>query len=401
MVARCVVVLKSAMKCAHVISSIADEAAGTSYVTARMATAQQELGLDVSVLSLSSESSSQSKTFTHLECKQDLTFWRPLSKLGYSRAMKQMLYQLEVDVFHTHGLWMMLNIYPAAAARSRRLPLITAPHGMMGRDALRFSAHVKSVFWQVWQKKVLTEVACFHATAPSEYEDIRALGFRQPVAIVPNGIDLPCLDSVPVTRVEKAQERQERPFVLSLGRIHRKKALDRLVAAWAQVVADYPSWQLRLVGPDEGGYSDELRRQIDALGLTHCISIEAPVFGAQKHALMREAALFALPTLHENFAITVAESLALETPVISTKGAPWQGLVDHHCGWWIDHGADAMASALRDAMALSPDQRQAMGERGRLWMEQDFSWDKIARQMEQVYSWLAKGAKCPDCVVKD
>ena len=50
------------------------------------------------------------------------------------------------------------------------------------------------------------------------------------------------------------------------------------------------------------------------------------------------ADLFILPTLDDNFAMTVAEALAHGTPVISTKGAPWQDLETHGCGWWIDHG---------------------------------------------------------------
>ncbi len=189
----------------------------------------------------------------------------------------------------------------------------------------------------------------------------------------------------------------EAPYVVSLGRIHPKKALDRLILAWRGIEPAFPDWQLKIVGPDEGGYSAVLLRLIRELGLKN-VSISGPVFGDAKIELMRGAELFALSTLNENFAMTVAESLAVETPVVSTRGAPWAGLVDHKCGWWIDHGAAPMAAALREAMSLSPEARRAMGANGRAWMERDFGWRGIAEQMADVYRWVSVGGERPECV---
>jgi glycosyltransferase involved in cell wall biosynthesis len=105
-----------------------------------------------------------------------------------------------------------------------------------------------------------------------------------------------------------------------------------------------------------------------------------------------------LPTLNENFAMTVAESLAAATPVISTRGAPWAGLEGERCGWWIEHGIEPLAAALQEAMTLPRPELHAMGRRGRAWMERDFGWDAIARKMSGVYSWLADRADRPESV---
>ncbi len=108
-----------------------------------------------------------------------------------------------------------------------------------------------------------------------------------------------------------------------------------------------------------------------------------------------------LPTRNENFAMTVAESLAAATPVICTKGAPWAGLAANGCGWWIDHGSEALAAALDQAMTLPPDRLRAMGERGRAWMQRDFAWDGVAVRMAAVYRWLARGGDRPAFVRTD
>jgi glycosyltransferase involved in cell wall biosynthesis len=203
----------------------------------------------------------------------------------------------------------------------------------------------------------------------TEYQEIRGFGLRNPVAVIPNGIDLP----------EPAAGRiGEGRIVLSLGRIHPKKGLDRLIRAWAQVERRFRDWRLRIIGPADESHDEELRALTISLGLSR-ISIEGPLHGKAKTAAYREAEVFVLPTLNENFGLTVAEALACELPVISTKGAPWKGLAAEGCGWWIEHGVEPLAAALAKAMMLPPEVLRAMGARGRAWMARDFSWDRVAR----------------------
>jgi glycosyltransferase involved in cell wall biosynthesis len=253
---------------------------------------------------------------------------------------------------------------------------------MLGGAALRFSRIKKKLFWHLLQGPAIRHAACYHATSRQEYEDIRAYGLKQPVAIIPNGIDLYKPSNWPAGT--SAADR----VVLSLGRIHPKKGLDRLVRAWAKVEAAHPGWRLRIVGPPEVGHDAQLRALAATLKLNR-VSIEPAIYGKEKYTAFQEADVFVLPTLNENFAMTVAESLAAGTPVISTKGAPWAGLEVERCGWWIDHGIEPLAAALSGAMALPRVELRAMGVCGRAWVARDFGWDAIASKMKAVYAWLA------------
>lgn len=261
---------------------------------------------------------------------------------------------------------------------------------MLGAEALKISAWKKKPFWKLWQKSALERADCLHATATSELNEIRMMGLKNPIAVIPNGIDVPTLMPAKLT------EGDER-VLLSLGRIHPKKGLDRLIDAWGQIEEKFPNWKLRIVGPAEIGHDLELQRQVVKLGLRR-VSIEPPVYGAQKLELYQAADLFILPTLSENFAITVAEALAAQTPVISTIGAPWASLETQQCGWWIDHGRAPMVETLTRAMSLPERQRSEMGVRGREWMLREFGWDQIGQQMVAVYQWLNGSAHRPSCV---
>jgi glycosyltransferase involved in cell wall biosynthesis len=247
------------------------------------------------------------------------------------------------------------------------------------------------VFWALVQGRVIRNTNCIHATSEQEYEEIRRFGLTNPIAIIPNGIDLPKLPAQSIA--EPTAER----VVLSLGRIHPKKGLVGLVHAWSKIEAAFPGWWLKIVGPAEVGHDNELRALATALGLTR-VCIERPVYGPMRTAAYQEADVFVLPTLNENFGLTVAEALAAGTPTISTKGAPWSGLVTQRCGWWIDHGVEPLVAALTQSMTLPRAALKVMGNRGREWMVRDFSWERVAHNMIDVYLWLAHDADPPPMV---
>ena len=316
-----------------------------------------------------------------------------VGELRRSSGLARALHELapKVDVIHDHGLWLMPNVDAGRAALLAGKPFIVAPRGMLAPAALAFSRLKKRAIWALLQGKVVRRAACIHATSEQEHDEIRNFGLNNPVAIIPNGIDLPEPRARSVSRPAAGR------IVLSLGRIHPKKGLDRLVRAWATLEAVHPDWRLRIVGPDERGHAGELIALAAELKARR-VSVENSVAGDAKIAAYQEADLFVLPTLNENFAITIAEALAAGTPVIATKGAPWQGLAREGCGWWIDHGVEPLSAALTNAMAMTREALQAMGSKGQAWMTRDFSWDRVGHDMLKIYRWLSSGGEAPSTV---
>jgi glycosyltransferase involved in cell wall biosynthesis len=382
---------------AHVVARLDPAFGGPSYSVPRLCQALAAAGVEVVLFSVASDENGQCDTY----CRgyRDRRFaWdyaripilcRLRSSRGLSNALRHAL--RTTDLIHDHGLWLMPNVRAAEAAASGRTQLVVSPRGMLAPAALAFSPLKKRVFWALLQGPAIRGAACIHATSEQEYQEVRCFGLKNPVAIIPNGIDLPELATQPTAG--PAAER----IVLSLGRIHPKKGLVGLVHAWSKVEVGHPGWRLKIVGPPEGGHDDELRALAMKLVLNR-VSVEGPIYGEAKAAAYREAEVFVLPSLNENFGLTVAEALAAGTPVISTKGAPWGGLEIEGCGWWIDHGTEPLAAALANAMALSRRVLSTMGQKGREWMAQEFSWDRIGHDMLDVYLWLSRSAEPPPTI---
>ena len=363
----------------HTIPSIAEVAAGPTYSVVRLCDGLVRAGCAVTLLAIDKPGHRAVPEHTRL-----FPPGPPPSRLGICGSMARWLdaeaRDGKIELLHNHSLWMMPNVYPGRVAARHHIPYIVSPRGTLATGALRSGSWVKSLFWPLVQAPSLRAVTAFHATSDGECADIRARGFHQPIAVIPNGVDVP----------PRAERAAGPPTILFLGRIHPSKGVETLLRAWARVAGAHPDWRLRIVGPDNAGHLGTMQRLARSLDLPRT-SFDGPLTGAAKFQAYADASVYALPTQFENFGMTVAESLCMATPVIVTKGAPWQGLESNRCGWWIDAGVDACAAALDTAMRTRPEALQAMGERGRNWMIESFGWGSISERMRALYQWVLDG----------
>lgn len=321
---------------------------------------------------------------------------RPLNSLRFGvpfyKHLRDIVNSQEKLIIHNHGLWAPANHWAAHLSRSNNIPMVSQPHGMLEPWSLSQKVWKKRVALMLFQRTDLTTAKALIATSSEEYENLRQLGLKQPIAVIPNGvrIDVPTdisLDQrLPIKKIKTA---------LFLSRVHQKKGLSNLIRAWAQIRS--LDWKLQIAGPDEGGHLQEVMTLASELGVDKSIDYVGTVEGEKKAELYRSANLFVLPTHSENFGVVIAEALANGVPVITTRGAPWGDLETFKCGWWVDIGVKPLVNALCDAMALSDDERRAMGERGREYVQR-YNWDIITNQTVNVYRWALDISPAPECL---
>lgn len=284
------------------------------------------------------------------------------------------------DVIHDNGIWLPHNHQIAQAARTRGIPRVVSLRGMLEPWALQHRRWKKKLAWALYQGRGLRTAALLHATAEIEADNARALGLRGPFCTIANGVDLP-------VKVARQAGEKTRRTALFLSRVHPKKGVPMLLAAWAKLRP--AGWGLVIAGPDEDGHSAELAAQIGALSLGGEVTLAGPVYGDAKAALFAAADLFVLPTYSENFGIAIAEALAYEIPVLTTHGAPWELLETHRCGWWVEPTEEAILQGLRAATGTSDEVRREMGQRGSAMVAEQFDWGGIAMQFQRAYQALA------------
>jgi glycosyltransferase involved in cell wall biosynthesis len=384
----------------HVVAGLDPSHGGPSYSVPRLCKALNEQGITPCLFAIAEPAASDYTTgdagFEVTKFRRDME-WMPILRelrlsFGFSGAIRGAA--RSSDLIHNHGLWLLPNVQAGWAAARANIPLMVAPRGMLAAEALAFSRAKKLIFWHTVQRAVLKRAACFHATSDQEHDEIRRAGLINPVAVIPNGIDLPVLTKA---RHSQAHSQEYGRTALFIGRIHPKKGLERLIMAWALASKASDQWNLRIVGPDENSYRSQLSRLAGDLGLKN-VSFEDAVYGSDKWDLYQQADVFVLPTMNENFGLTVAESLACETPAICTTGAPWSGLEMEGCGWWVDPSVESLASTLALSLSSPRSELRMMGARGRAWMARDFTWTAVAKKLASVYAWLITGSDRPPFV---
>ena len=362
---------------------------GASYSVPRLTDALTELHCDARLIGINWPGLAQSPRAPGHNDRFFPTAWGS-GRMGISPQMRRWL-DLEAnsaDLIHFHSVWLMPAVYASRAARRHSIPFVVSPHGTLSQWAFASGSRFKPMLWKFLQRPALESAACFHATAESEYQDIRRHGFRQPIAVIPNGIDLPTPCRMLNPNVKT---------LLFLSRIHPIKGISDLLHAWSVVQGRFPNWRLQITGPDHRSYLQKMRALSAQLKLDRT-EFTGEHIGVAKDDALARADLFVLPTHSENFGICVAEALAAAVPTIVSKGAPWDQIENKRAGWWPDIGIEPLVECLTNALSCSAEDLQAMGERGRIWMAEDFSWSASGKKLADVYQWLSNGGVKPECV---
>ena len=390
------------MKVIQVVPSVATESSGPSYSVPALCQGLMSSGCNVSLQVLDDIPSRLLHASYLIENypRRELG----LRNLGRSPSMLSglMAAARTADIIHNNSLWMMPNVYPAwVVYRMRRrnvnlcLKLVTAPRGTLAPWSLAKGKWKKRIFGALLQYPALRQTDMFHATSEKEYNEIRAQGYRQPIAIVPIGMDLPEIDIQSHRRSVAGRIKR----VVFFGRLHKVKAIDNLVLAWRHLERDFADWELVIAGPD-GGMRSELESLVTQLGIPR-VSFIGEINDQAKYDFLASADIYVLPSHTENFGITVAEALVCGTPVIASQGTPWRGLEVEKAGRWIPIGVEPLVTALHDMMSMDDANRRQMGECGRDWIVRDFSWEGIGKKMKMAYEWLLGKGDRPDWVVID
>ena len=269
------------------------------------------------------------------------------ARLGYAYAPALLPWlRAEVSRFDAvivHGLWQYhgLAAHRALAPRGSP-PYFVFAHGMLDPWFKRTYPlkHLKKLFyWWLAERRILRRAAAVLFTCEEERRLARksfaGSSYRERVVTFGTAAPPDDPDGQREAFFQRVPELRHRPYWLFLGRIHPKKGVDLLIAAYARLAAggaELP--RLVMAGPcADAGYLRVLQTHATACCPAGTVVWPGMLSGDVKWGALRAAEAFVLPSHQENFGIAVVEALACGTPVlISTQVNIWREITNDGAG---------------------------------------------------------------------
>ncbi len=420
------------MKIAHVLAWVSRNAGGLFNSVSGLASATAALdGTTVRVFGVADE-------FTRVDAAQ----WLPVlvkasrvsgpSRLCYTPDMPRELDAFAPHIVHSAAVWTFQAAIVNRLHSRAGIPYVLSTRGTLDPWALQRSRRKKALARLFYQQRHFDRAACIHALSESELKSIRQFGLQNPVCVIPNGIDIPEVESRPSLRSpgesgNSEASRQKAPWedgvepgrkvLLYLGRIHPKKGLVNLLRAWSETqkrrrTGAPTGWMLAIAGWDEGGHEAELKQLATELGMCWAdirdpasdlrsptsIIFLGPQFGADKAACYRDCDAFVLPSFSEGLPMTVLEAWSYGRPVLMTSACNLPEGFAAGAALRTEATEKCLVRGLAELLGAPDTDRINMGARGRALVASRFAWPGIAQDMKAVYDWVLGGGTAPKTV---
>ena len=362
------------MKILHTISGLSKSSGGPSSCTYNLLKGLNSAGVNADVLTIGSEDVIGNDDFI-IAVDNDAQ-----NPFVYSKNFRDKLrYGKQYDIYHANGLWTYPSHATAVWAKKNGKPYIIAPHGMLYPAGLDSKPWKKKLALALFQRRDLKNATLIQATCQQEADYIEALGFKRPIEIIPN-----CLDIKLTPIREKVNSIKRFGFV---GRINPIKNIDILLEAWAKLGDKTKDCELIIAGEGDTLYKKQLTDFVADKGLNNVVFCGF-LSGNELTEMVSSFDYQVLVSKSENFGMVIPEALICGVPCIATQGTPWGELNTNNCGWWINDGIENIASAIENAIYTSETTRKEMGLRGRQLVIDNYSVSAVADKLIKVYKKL-------------
>ncbi len=299
------------------------------------------------------------------------------------------------DLVHNNTMFAPLISITHKICQLKKIPYIVTPHGMLEPWALSYKARKKQYYYNLVEKASLAKAKAIQTLASSEAKNLQSLGFKQTI-VVPNGIDTQEYQELPTPEIfyQQFPHTRNKTLILFLGRIDPKKGLDLLASAFARAYRQFPNIHLIVAGPDSINFFPTVRNYFVEAGCIEAVTFTGMIKGSLKYAALAAAKVYIAPSYSEGFSMSILEGMVSGLPCIITKGCNFPEAATAQAARVVDMEPEAIASALIECLQ-NPDRARAMGDRARQFILDNYTWDKIAAQMKEVYQAIADNQSIP------
>lgn len=288
------------------------------------------------------------------------------------------------DVIHAHD-W--LVAYAAKTLKnSYGTPIVATIHATeAGRNSGihdETQRYINDTEWMLTYEA--SEVIVNSNYMKSELQRLFGLPFEK-INVVPNGVNLNLYSGVERDyefRRQYAADNEK--IILFVGRLVYEKGIQHLIAAMPKILEKYHDSKLVIAG--KGGMLDELKAQVNAMGISNKVYFTGYLNSKQVVKMYKCADVAVFPSTYEPFGIVALEGMLSGTPVVVSDVGGLNEIVQHGENGMKSYAgnpnslADSIVSLLYDPALCMKVAKNAKAK-----VRAEYNWQKIAQDTHFAY----------------
>jgi glycosyltransferase involved in cell wall biosynthesis len=261
-------------------------------------------------------------------------------------------------------------------------PCIVVPHGMLEPWIMQRSARTKRWFWKGFTRSLVERAMAVQVLTEAERDSLTALTAKARAVIIPNFV--PAREGDAILPAWWDESFEGKRLFLFFGRLHEKKGIVELCAAWRQFNRTHPAkaaaCKLVFCGWIDGlpDFEQTVAQLAGEFGNIH---FAGPQYGEEKWRSMAAADFMLLPSKSEGLPMSILEGWSLGLPAIMTDGCNLPLGFERGAAMRTGTGAGAIAASLIDAADMDEAARESMGASGRRLIADHYSEPAFRQHM--------------------
>jgi len=284
-------------------------------------------------------------------------------------------------VICTHGCWRFPTRW-GAAFQKRGFKWVYVPHGMLEPWSLMQKKWQKKVYLNFIEGVLANKADMIRAVGAPEHKNLVNLFPKHPqLNLIPNG--------VPEHQPDFGLKDNTVRNVLYMSRLHHKKCVRELVAAWLQSdLNNDPGYQLTIAGPDQGEL-EEINRLL-ATQAENNVQYIGSVYNEEKEMWLNRSSFYTLPSKSEGFPTAILEAMCYGLVPIITEGCNFPDVFTEKLGVQVSPKVEDIKAGLNSIKQMSDAEMRTLQERSADYINANYSLPIIAKMQHEQFDAMLK-----------
>ena len=205
------------------------------------------------------------------------------------------------------------------------------------------------------------------------------------INVVPNGINITNFNGVERDyefRRQYALDNEK--IILFMGRLVYEKGVQHLISAMPKIIEGYHDAKLVIAG--KGGMIDELKAQVNAMGLGNKVCFAGYLNQKQVCKMYKCADVSVFPSTYEPFGIVALEGMLAGVPTVVSDVGGLNEIVEHGVTGMKSYAGNpnSLADSIL-ALLLNPALCNGVTKKAKAKVKEEYNWNKIAQDTHFIY----------------